>query len=38
MLMLIIFKHIYDESYSSHELQYREGWALVMIQVGLPDN
>ena len=38
MLMLVIFKHIYDGSYSSHELQYCEGWALVKIQVGLPDN
>jgi hypothetical protein len=38
MLMLVIFKHVYDESYSSQELQYCEGWALVKIQVGLPDN
>jgi len=36
--MLVIFKHINDESYSYHELQYCEGWALVKIQMGLPDN
>lgn len=38
MLMLVIFKRIYDGSYSYHELQYGEGWALVKIQVGLPIN
>lgn len=38
MLMLVIFKRIYDGSYSYHELQYGEGWALVKIQVGLPNN
>jgi len=38
MLKLVIFKRIYDGSYSNHELQYGEGWALVQIQVGLPNN
>jgi hypothetical protein len=38
MLMLVVFKHICDGSNSSHELQYCEGWALVKILVGLPDN
>ena len=38
MPMLGIFKHLYDGSYSSHELLYCEGRALVKIQMGLPYN